>query len=49
MDWNDLEQETPSLRSLLYNRGGMLFEEQSSVVDLDEPEEDWSDEIPDEE
>jgi hypothetical protein len=48
MDWNDLEQDTPSIRSLLYDRGGLLFEEQTSLCDYDEPADDWTDELPEE-
>jgi hypothetical protein len=47
MDWNDLEQDTPSIRSLLYERGGLLFE-QTSLSDYDEPDDDWSEELPEE-
>jgi hypothetical protein len=46
MEWNDLEQDTPSIRSLLYDRGGLLFEEHASFEDYDAPEDDWSDELP---
>ena len=48
MDWNDLEQDTPSIRSLLYDRGGLLFEEQTSLCDYDEQAHDWTDELPEE-
>jgi hypothetical protein len=47
MDWNDLEQDTPSIRSLLYDRGGLLFEEQASITDYDAPFDEWNDELPD--
>lgn len=46
MEWNDLEQDTPSIQSLLYNRGGLLFEEHASFADYDAPEEDWNDDLP---
>jgi hypothetical protein len=46
MDWNDLEQDTPSIRALLYDRGGLLFEEQAAITDYDAPLEEWSDELP---
>jgi len=39
MEWNDLEQDTPSIRALLYDRGGLLFEEHASFGGYDEPEE----------
>ena len=46
MDWNDWEQDTPSIRSLLYDRGGLLFEEHASITDYDTPLDEWSDEPP---
>ena len=49
MDWNDLEQDTPSIRSLLYDRGGLLFEEQASILDYRAALDDWTDELPDSE
>jgi hypothetical protein len=48
MEWNDLEQDTPSIRALLYDRGGLLFEEHASFGDYDEPEEDWNEDLPEE-
>jgi len=47
MDWNDLEQDTPSIRSLLYDRGGLLFEERGSTLDYDAPFDEWNPELPD--
>jgi hypothetical protein len=51
MDWNDTEFDAPkSIRSLLYDRGGLLFEEQAALSDYDQPSaDDWSDELPDDE
>lgn len=46
MEWNDLEQDTPSIRAMLYDRGGLLFEEHASFDDYDEPEDEWSDDLP---
>ena len=46
MEWNDHEQDTPSIQSLLYKRGGLLFEEHASFTDYDAPDEDWNDDLP---
>ena len=46
MDWNDWEQDTPSIRSLLYDRGGLLFDEHASITNYDTPLDEWSDELP---
>jgi hypothetical protein len=50
MEWNDLESdgpalEHPSIRSLLYDRGGVLFDD-PSISDLDEADTGWDDELP---
>ena len=50
MDWKDLEQDAPapSIRSLLYDRGGILFADDSTFSDDDDPAYEWIDELPDE-
>jgi len=48
MEWNDFEQDTPSIRALLYDRGGLLFEEHASFGNYDEPEDDGNDDFPEE-
>ena len=45
-DWNDWEEDTPSIRSLLYDRGGLLFDEHASITNYDAPLDEWSDELP---
>jgi len=49
MDWNDLEQDTPapSIRSLLYDRGGILFADDATFSDEDDPADEWNDELAD--
>jgi hypothetical protein len=51
MEWNDLEQAAPSIDSLLKDRGGFLFEEQTDAFrpvlesNMDDwNEDDWTDE-----
>jgi hypothetical protein len=48
MEWHDIEEQTPSIRSLLYGRGGVLFEEHAAVSDYDAPEQDFDDDFSDE-
>jgi hypothetical protein len=45
MEWHDHEQNTPSIQTLLYGRGGLLFDENASLSDYDAPEEYAGDEF----
>jgi hypothetical protein len=51
MEWNDLEQDapTPSIRSLLYDRGGILFADDATFSERDDPADEWSEDLLDDE
>jgi len=44
MEWQDFEQETASIQSLLYRHGQLMFDQQGWFLDYDALEHDESEE-----